>query len=57
MLRIRLFIITNIAILVLISIVFRLFGIPGALAQNGVALNQTPLLIYSAGIGFRAAPL
>lgn len=55
MLRIGLFIITNIAIMVLISIVFSLFGIQGVLAENGVDLNLTALLIYSAVIGFSGA--
>lgn len=55
MLRIGLFIITNIAIMVLISIVFSLFGIQGVLAENGVELNLTALLIYSAVIGFSGA--
>ena len=57
MLRIGLFIITNIAIMVLISIVFSLFGIQGVLAENGVDLNLTALLIYSAVIGFSGAPI
>lgn len=55
MLRIGLFIITNIAIMVLISIVFSLFGIQGVLAENGVDLNLTALLMYSAVIGFSGA--
>ena len=55
MFRIGLFIMTNIAIMVLISVVFSLFGIQGVLAENGVDLNLTALLIYSAVIGFSGA--
>jgi heat shock protein HtpX len=40
---------------VLISIAFSLFGIQGVLAENGVDLNLTALLIYSAVIGFSGA--
>ena len=52
MLRIMLFLATNVAVLVLISIVFRLFGIEGILQQNGVDLNLQALLVMSAVIGF-----
>jgi heat shock protein HtpX len=52
MLRIFLFLATNAAVLVLISVVFRLFGIDGLLQQNGVDLNLQALLIMSAVIGF-----
>ncbi|WP_163832949.1 protease HtpX [Spartinivicinus ruber] len=52
MLRIALFIGTNLAILVLLSITFQVLGIEGLLQQNGVDLNLTALLIYSAVIGF-----
>jgi heat shock protein HtpX len=55
MLRIFLFIATNIAILALLSITFSLFGIQGLLAENGVDLNLSALLIYSAVIGFSGA--
>lgn len=51
MMRIALFLGTNIAILVLISIVFSLLGIDGVLQQNGVDLDLNALLIYSAVIG------
>jgi len=50
--RILLFLATNAAILVVISIVFRLLGLDGILAQNGVDLDLQALLIYSAIIGF-----
>jgi heat shock protein HtpX len=52
MMRIFLFLATNAAILVLISIVFQLFGFEGILAQNGVDLNLQALLVMSAVIGF-----
>ena len=50
--RILLFLATNAAILVVISLVFRLLGLEGLLAQNGVDLNLQALLVYSAVIGF-----
>ncbi len=55
MLRIALFIGTNIAIMALLSITFSFFGIQGLLQQNGVDLDLTALLIYSAVIGFSGA--
>jgi len=52
MLRIGLFLATNAAILVLISVVFQVFGFEGILAENGVDLNLQALLVLSAVIGF-----
>lgn len=52
MLRILLFLATNVAILVVISIVFQLLGIDGVLEENGVDLNLQALLLMSAIIGF-----
>ena len=52
MLRIALFLGTNIAILLILSITFSLLGFESLLAQNGVDLNLNALLIYSAIIGF-----
>ena len=52
MTRIALFLATNMAILVLISLVFKVFGIEGILAENGVDLNLQALLVMSAVIGF-----
>ena len=52
MMRILLFLATNAAVLVLISIVFQIFGIEGILAENGVDLNLQALLLLSAVIGF-----
>jgi heat shock protein HtpX len=52
MFRILLFLATNIAVMVLISLVFSLLGFQGLLAQNGVDLDLQALLVYSAVIGF-----
>ena len=52
MMRIFLFLATNAAIMVLISIVFQVLGIEGILAENGVDLNLQALLVMSAVIGF-----
>lgn len=52
MMRAGLFLVTNMAILVLISLVFQIFGIEGILDQNGVDLNLQALLVMSAVIGF-----
>lgn len=52
MLRIALFLGTNIAVMVLISLVFQIFGFQGLLAANGVDLNLQVLLVFSAVIGF-----
>jgi heat shock protein HtpX len=52
MMRIFLFLGTNVAILVLISFTFRLLGIEGLLQENGVDLNLQALLVMSAVIGF-----
>jgi len=52
MTRILLFLATNAAVLVLISVVFQVLGIEGILAENGVDLNLQALLLMSAVIGF-----
>lgn len=52
MLRILLFLGTNIAIIALISVTFRLLGFDNLLAQNNVDLDMNALLVYSAIIGF-----
>ena len=54
MTRIFLFLATNIAIMVVISIVFSLLGLSGTLDANGVDLNLNALLIMSAVIGMSA---
>lgn len=51
MLRILLFLATNAAILVVVSIIFSLFGLSGTLDAQGVDLNLNALLIMSAIIG------
>ena len=50
--RILLFLATNMAVLVLVSIVFNLLGLEGILAANGVDLNLKSLLIFCALFGF-----
>ncbi|MEW8013498.1 MAG: protease HtpX [Candidatus Sedimenticola endophacoides] len=52
MMRIALFVATNLSIVVLISITFRLLGIEGVLQSNGVDLDLNALLVMSAVIGF-----
>ena len=52
MMRIFLFLATNAAILVVISVVFNILGIEGILQENGVDLNLGALLVMSAVIGF-----
>jgi len=51
MMRIFLFLATNIAILIVVSIVFNVLGLSGALDARGVNLNLNALLIMSAVIG------
>ena len=50
--RILLFLATNLAVLVLVSIVFNLLGLQGILAENGVDLNLSSLLVFCAIFGF-----
>jgi heat shock protein HtpX len=52
MMRIFLFLATNAAVLLLISIVFQVLGIEGILQANHVDLNLQALLVMSAVIGF-----
>ncbi len=49
--RIALFLVTNLAILVVLSIVLSLLGVDSLLAENGVDLDLQALLIFSAVIG------
>jgi heat shock protein HtpX len=53
--RIFLFLLTNIAILVLLSITLSLLGVESLLAENGSDLNLQALLIFSALFGFGGA--
>jgi len=52
MLRILLFLGTNIAVLLVVGVVFQLLGLESTLAANGVDLNLTALLVFSAVVGF-----
>jgi heat shock protein HtpX len=52
MMRILLFLATNAAILVVISIAFQILGIDGILQDNGTDLDLQALLLMSAIIGF-----
>ena len=52
MFRIALFLGTNIAILLVLSLSMSLFGISGVLDSNGIDLNLTSLLFISSIIGF-----
>jgi heat shock protein HtpX len=49
--RIALFLLTNLAVLVVLSVVLSLLGIDSVLAENGVDLDLQALLIFSAVIG------
>jgi heat shock protein HtpX len=50
-----LFLVTNIAVLVVLSIVLRLLGVESLLHENGVDLNYESLLIFSAVFGMGGA--
>jgi heat shock protein HtpX len=50
--RIFFFIATNVAVLVVISIVLRVLGVDSVLARNGSSLDLTSLLVFSAVVGF-----
>ncbi len=50
--RILLYLATNFAVLLLISVVFKLFNIEGVLAANGIDLDLRGVLIYSLIVGF-----
>lgn len=51
MMRIFLFLATNVAILVVVSIIFNVLGLGGALDAQGIDLNLNALLVMSAIIG------
>ena len=53
--RIFLFLLTNIAIMVILSITLRILGIESLLAQNGSDLNLNALVIFSGIFGFGGA--
>jgi heat shock protein HtpX len=50
--RVLLFLATNFAVLLVISVVFKLLGFDGLLQANGVHLNLGAVLVYAAVIGF-----
>jgi heat shock protein HtpX len=51
MIRILLFLATNVAIMVVVSIVFSLLGLTGTLDAQGITLDLNSLLLMSAIIG------
>jgi heat shock protein HtpX len=51
--RIVLFLLTNLAVMVVISVVIRVLGLDRALAQNGIDVGA--LLVFSAVVGFTGA--
>ena len=53
--RIFLFLVTNIAIMVVLSITLRILGVDSLLAQNGSDLNINALVIFSGVFGFGGA--
>ena len=50
--RIFLFLLTNIAIMVILSVTLRVLGVESLLAQNGSDLNLNALVIFSGIFGF-----
>ncbi len=55
--RIALFLLTSLAILVVLSIVLSLLGVDSLLAENGVDLDLQTLLIFSVVIGMTSSLL
>ena len=53
--RILLFLATNLAVLILVSVVFNLLGFESILQANGVDLNLSALLVFCALFGFGGA--
>lgn len=49
--RIFLFLVTNLAVMVVIGVIFNLLGLHSSLAANGVDLDLKKLLVMSAIIG------
>ncbi len=50
--RIVLFLVTNLAIMLVLSVVLSLLGVDSLLAKNGSDLNMRSLVIYAAVVGF-----
>ena len=55
MLRIGLFLLTNLAVMLLVGVIFNLLGIQGILDANGVNLNLPGLLVFCAVFGIGGA--
>lgn len=53
--RVLLFLATNIAILIVLSITLRLLGVERILDESGTGLNFNALLVFAAVIGFGGA--
>jgi len=53
--RIVLFIVTNLAVILILSIVLRLLGVDRILDEQGIALEMTNLLVFAAVFGFGGA--
>lgn len=53
--RVMLFIVTNLAVILILSIVLRLLGIDRILDEQGIALELTNLLVFAAVFGFGGA--
>lgn len=52
MLRILLFLATNVAVLALVAVIFRVLGLEGYLAGQGIQTNTTALLLFCGVMGF-----
>mgnify|MGYP001381434606 FL=1 len=53
--RVVLFIVTNLAVILILSIVLRLLGVDRILDEQGIALEMTNLLVFAAVFGFGGA--
>ena len=53
--RVLLFLVTNIAVIIVLSIVLRLLGVDRILDESGVGLNYWNLLVFAAVFGFGGA--
>lgn len=53
--RVILFIVTNLAVILILSVVLRLLGVDRILDEQGIALEMTNLLVFAAVFGFGGA--
>lgn len=53
--RVVLFIVTNLAVILILSVVLRLLGVDRILDEQGIALEMTNLLVFAAVFGFGGA--